>query len=616
MTNSRTKLQTQIFLWYSVIVLAVVAVVGFVSIRYITGLLAEKEEQSTSTLASGVSGQLDMLYSEMAKVSSVVVYNREVTLLLSDLYENQRSSSEQGQLQYTRDLRALTHALVSINGPTPTVQNINIVYPKKNFFTGILAQNPPSGSITGSLPIEVSAAIEKADGNAVLLAPHGDYWMSNQAAPIISVLRENRDIYGHFYGLVEVQQSYERFADICHSQEDRTRNIQVFDRSMRRVYPYSSDSGQEESPLVAALVQTPSDSLGEIILLEDDFYGLSYSNITGFLVAVRTPYSELMRPVNQVRDNFLLLAGLLIAVTFAFTFLLSRTIANPIRQLCAAVDSVSLSSHRDNQLETSLFTNRETVQLNYAFDNMRRRLQASADELARTRISERESYFYALQAQINPHFIHNVLANVGAIADEHDVGEISGICYMLSKILRYSLSDVKSRTTMETEFDNTETYCRLLQFRYGSRLSYEITLDPQLRNVPVPKLILQPLVENSILYGRSRATANWKIIVTGHVNDQNCWEITVEDQGEGFPSEALERAIAMIDRLDGEDHLNSEEVHRGIGGMGLANVAYRLKIFFAGEVRLSLTNLPDGMGARVTFRGQIAVEEGDTCTMQ
>lgn len=614
MPYAKTRLQTQMFLWYSIIVLVVVAIVSFVSVHYIASFLVEKEEQNTSNLSRIINGRLDTLYTEMAKVSSVVVYNRQINYLLDDIYEAlaDQELDEDGQLQYTRNLRSLIQTLVSINGPSPAMHSINIAYPEKDFFTGIFAQTNSTDHATTMLPRAVFEQLRQANGYYVILPPHNDFWILDKPISVISVIRENKDINGKSYGLVEVQQNAELFAEICTIQTgDTSTEIVVFDREMNQIYPFVGDKQQDYADLRRYMLEAPDQRGNDSLMMGDSFYGLSASKVTGFYVAVKTPYHVMMRTAHEMQKGFWLLAALLIIVTFFFIFLLSRTLATPIQQLCAAVDKVDLEAGRiiPIDISDSVMGSREVIQLNQTFENMLMRLQTSAAELAATRVNELESYFYTLHAQINPHFIHNVLTNIGAIADENEVDEISGICYMLSKILRYSLSDVRAYTEMQTEFENTQTYFKLLQFRYGQRLQYTISMDPDLNHVAIPKLILQPLVENTIIHGKTAGEEAWCITVKGEKTDSGHWQIVIEDSGSGFSEAALVSNGLLLEQLKRGEHFSSEEVHRQIGGMGIANVALRLNIFFGNRIDMSIANLP-GRGAAIVISGRL---EGTEC---
>lgn len=604
---SNLRIQTQIFIWYSAIVLVVVFAVGIGGFSYLAHTLSEQEKGNAQQLSSVTSSQLDMVYEEMQKICLTVIFNQEVTSCLDSIYNRLDTfENDQNSLQQTVELRTLIGNLVSINGPFPSIYNINIIYPEENFLVGI--QNEAIGNISSLVPDSLIESVESANGRAVILPPHNDYWLENKKIQVISVLREKKDIYGKSYGWVEVQQSYDVFEKICNSSiKNKKVELLILDQNMEQIYPLAKEESKTFQSVRQKISQYREETIPQQLLIGDQYYSLEHSEITGFTVVAGMPYHELMKPVRQMQFFWGLMLLLLLTLSVVFTYWLSHMIGSPVQELCKTVNNLEFTVGKrfDKTFQrTKSLTNYETNHLNEAFENMLLRLQASADDLAETRANELESFIYALQAQINPHFIHNVLTNVSAIADDYGIDEISDICYLLSKILRYSLSDASALTNIKTEFEQTEIYFRLLRQCYGPQLQYSIDLDPELNEVMMPKLILQPLVENTILHGKNQKSKNWIISVEGKQVGKSYWEIVIQDSGNGFSEEALNMIQCYIEKVKSNDLKSVKELPHGIGGLGLKNVIFRMSCFFGTNIQIEAMNQP-GAGAYLRFQGPL-----------
>lgn len=404
---SNLRMQTQIFIWYSAIVLIVVSVVGIGGFSYLARTLSDQERGNARQLAAMTNSQLDMVYNEMQKICLTVIFNQGVTACLDKIYaEIDAPGGRPDSLQQTVELRTLIGNLVSINGPFPSLHNINIVYPEENFLVGI--QNEATGDISSLVPETLIDALEKADGRAVILPPHDDYWLENKKLPVISVLREKKDIYGNSYGWVEVQQKYEVFEEVCSaSLKNQKAALMIYDRWMNLIYPPPQEEDERSRLVRQELLSYPGKELPSELQLNDQYYSLSRSGVTGFTAVAGMPYEELMQPVRKMQAIWGFMLLLLLALSVVFTHWLSHRIGSPIQELCKTVNRLEFTAGKPPEgafLRTQSLTNYETRRLNEAFINMLRRLQTAADDLAKTRANERESFIYALQAQINPHF--------------------------------------------------------------------------------------------------------------------------------------------------------------------------------------------------------------------
>ena len=178
----------------------------------------------------------------------------------------------------------------------------------------------------------------------------------------------------------------------------------------------------------------------------------------------------------------------------------------------------------------------------------------------------------ALQSQINPHFLYNTLDSIRGQALMEDMEELADMTEALSTFFRYNISKSGDRVTLEDELENVENYMRIQRFRFGDRIALAIEVEStQLLSCAMPKMTLQPLVENAVLHGLETSRKNGQITIRVQAVD-DCMEIQVLDNGIGIPDEELCRINDCLNEPDGQISL---ENHMGIA---LTNVCQRIRL--------------------------------------
>lgn len=202
----------------------------------------------------------------------------------------------------------------------------------------------------------------------------------------------------------------------------------------------------------------------------------------------------------------------------------------------------------------------------------------------------------ALKTQINPHFLFNALNSIGALIETRDNTKAYEAVSLLGELLRTALDQSHNeRVPLERELAFLHSYLQLEQIRYGERLRYRIDVAPECLNEVVPALILQPLAENVIKHAVSRAGEAVSIVLTIRCEPQRL-SLCLEDDGPGFTDE-------MVQRLEQQTATapvsGPNDLAEGLsGGLGLRNIAQRLRLLYGNQHHFQLQNRSDG-GARV-----------------
>ncbi len=291
------------------------------------------------------------------------------------------------------------------------------------------------------------------------------------------------------------------------------------------------------------------------------------------------------------------LAAVLAAVAASAAF--ARFLSKPLIELAGSMGSIRLDSsqhlarsNRDDEIGL----------LQNSFVDMAERTQNLIASEYIAKIEKRNAQLRALQAQINPHFIYNTLQAVGGMALKHGVPGIYEVTLNLIDIMRYSLNFSKDRVRLGDELKYLQSYLQIQNLRFGKRLDLSFDAPEDCFEYLVPKLILQPLVENCFEHGLAERAGRWTVTVSAQVRGNDLF-LSVTDNGVGIPLEKLEQIRAELEK-------EADSSLRGAEHIGLTNVNARIRLMFAGEdYGLTIDSSPD-MGTSITVRLR-AVKEGE-----
>lgn len=275
--------------------------------------------------------------------------------------------------------------------------------------------------------------------------------------------------------------------------------------------------------------------------------------------------------------------GLLLAAVL-FTSLLSASVLRPIGRLKENMAQVA-----QGNLD-SFYTGSghdEISVLGRSFNQMLTQLKRLIEQLVNEQQKKREAELRALQSQINPHFLYNTLDTIQWKALEYQAMDIAEMIQMLSQLFRISLNNGKEMISVKEELTHVQNYLAIQKIRYGDTISYEIEAGPAVFPYRIPKLIIQPLVENSIYHGIKPTGRPGQIHILLQIRD-SFLQIQVTDTGAGIASDALTEIRRNLEQSLETDHY------------GLYNVNERLRLRYGSAYRLTLTSNP-GQGTCVTL---------------
>jgi two-component system sensor histidine kinase YesM len=233
-------------------------------------------------------------------------------------------------------------------------------------------------------------------------------------------------------------------------------------------------------------------------------------------------------------------------VSVLLAFALYSQIIKPIRILRRQMESVELETLQDAfPTVTSL---NDLVALEKTFSKMRVRLGEEVTRQLRSRELQMQANYDALQLQINPHFLYNVLHVITQKGLDSQNNEICEICSDLAAMMRYSTSTLQRTATIQEELNHVAAYVSLMQKRYENRINFKVIADEGVVCYDIPKMTLQQFVENAITHSFSAGLKEVSVAIQCVAYDSG-WRIRIVDDGPGFSPDMLEQLTKEIPEL-------------------------------------------------------------------
>lgn len=432
--------------------------------------------------------------------------------------------------------------------------------------------------------------LDDADNTSgfVLLSPHPDCFSpANQERSIYGIVQAVRH-HGRIIGYLQISDDTETLTDLMTFVDNKQVCVEaVFDNgqrlfsSMNQFVPWAEDVPENEFTTVAldtgdsrSVLHTHVDALSLHLYISQD----------ASIIANADAWQ---------RINMLRCALLILLVAMVLIMLVSMGLTRSIRKLTRKLRQIPDTSmvHPEtiqlNQLLSNVTSprDRETHELEQVFNHLMTRLHESTTNEMTLREGTLQAQLNALQAQINPHFIYNTLNIISAKSMESSNYDVIEICDQFAQMLRYS-TDMSSRTaTMAEEIENVHNYLMLAKARYENNLEFAIDVPENLGSITVPKLTLQPLVENALTHGYNGYNELRKLTITGRIEDEKLI-LCIRDNGTGFSEDRLQKLQEGIRRIE-NGTLSMEESG---GHIGLLNTCLRLHFYSNGQMHISIHN--------------------------
>ena len=305
----------------------------------------------------------------------------------------------------------------------------------------------------------------------------------------------------------------------------------------------------------------------------------------GWTIVVFKPEAELMEGMRDMVPQFILYGLLTLALSMLFSRWLARTQTENIDAMVRQIRKIHGSSP-DALTKVEVSSNDEMRYLEDAFNELIDQLNVSVQRLAYASVEKERAEYNALMAQMDPHFLYNTLEGISSLARLHGDHSIVECTNRLSRLYRVAVHGKSSEIPLREEMSYVENYLELEKMITGGRISIIVDPEEETLDLPVPKLIVQPIVENSIRHGVEDMVEGGTVLVTTRIEEGKL-KIDVADNGKGIPPEKI------------PDLLSTEEadaMHIGIGA-----VQRRIRILYGEEYGLSIRSDQEGTTVTITL---------------
>lgn len=317
---------------------------------------------------------------------------------------------------------------------------------------------------------------------------------------------------------------------------------------------------------------------GQVVQIGEDEMYANVNTLKGTRWRIATFINIDILSKTRTQMNWILVGVFSASVLFSvgFALLLSYRISSPLNKLKEHMAKIESG---DLMTEIQVSGQKEIVVLSSAFNHMIEEIRGLMDRLLTEQKEKRKSEFFALQMQINPHFLYNTLDSIIWLAESGRNEEVIEMVVALSKFFRISISRGKNVIPVMDELEHAKNYLNIQKIRYNKQFDYHFDIDPQVHDYTVVKLILQPIIENAIYHGIS--TDEQGYITISSFIEENSLYFTVKNNGYGITEEKIAELMHRV-RQEGK----AESV-------GLRNVYQRLKIYYGDEADLKIESEMD-----------------------
>lgn len=406
----------------------------------------------------------------------------------------------------------------------------------------------------------------------------------------ISLVRLFLDSGGQPEGIAEVIQDCDVIFSLPSQLEEANpeNRVYIYNKEGRLVYPYNrtvSTNFYEE----IQKKELP-ESQGQLMKTQDkEAYLLAYETVPGYewTVVVTKPEAAVYLSLGNFRSLFLLIGGISILFTMFICFGISQQLTKPLQKLTNATGKITISRVLSEEKVNLTSADSRISEISLLCDSIRsmyEKLRSTSQEALLSRSEETRAKLQATQSLINPHFLYNSLTNISVMAEEDMNEDIVRICHALCDYFRYISSGQEMIVSLEKEIFYTKRYLECMKLRFGDEFEYHISIGENTGHIVIPKLILQPVVENAFKY----AFANnppWTLRISSELSSDR-WLLKIEDNGGCLSDAKKAELLNLYENLDMKEELKSMQ----IGGMGLKNVYLRLKLLYGPQAVFQIEN--------------------------
>ncbi|MDM5329490.1 sensor histidine kinase [Neobacillus sp. CF12] len=567
-------LRNQILVVFLVVMLIVLSIVGLLTFNRVSTLLQKNAEKQIHQTAVEANGRLESLYKQVSTSSKLVMTNDSIQKALT--------KSEQGKNILFAERQQLEGIVTTIQANTDGIFSFELY---TNTFNRLLPLDDTN--LVTRIDEKWIQQANKANGSLVWIGD--DPRNSDNILALRRVNLLNRGFENGGYLLISIYRDYLQFVDQEESNIENQYSI-LLDQDLK---PILSNYNQSLEPIIQNEAHT--------LTLDKEEYMVTKrtSNETRWTLVILTPVKALTEGISVLRSG-IIISGIIGFIIFLIsTLFLSSFITRPIIKLTETMQQASAGSLTMNPMVTTV---NEINELNSTYNQLVKETNHLIKMVYQKEITRSRSELKALQAQINPHFLFNTLDALKWTLEDKDEEELAEFVVSMSNLFRYTITKQNDGdwVPIKAEIQHIEDYMEIMRMRFGDHLNWQLNMPLSFSQIKIPKLLIQPLVENAVLHGAGNTMKPCTISVTIQPSANHEYlEIVVEDDGPGIPQDKLE-SIKQAMHSGGVISKNGN-------GMAISNVHKRLELYYQ-KSGLIITS-EENSGTRVSFVIPVKGEE-------
>lgn len=584
------SLKKKIILYSYFVVTPVLLIISIILFLNNYKKMIEKQHEENLNSVRSLGNSLDVIETEVTDLSLYICINNDITKILTT--ENPLELNKDSRLWLNRAPMKIIQDMIALKGYIKTIA----IYPENGV-------RPYLRCIDATSYLPSIEEVRNTDIYQKSLKGKGAVYWRRVSRTDKSTYQANRTdkivMYRGMYDLAKktplgylvIGIAAEKYTDLCvNAVQQQNEGIVVFSAEGTELTRY----GKVAEEIVRHIqsenyIQKGYKKRESQFALGDYNVFCSQHKENGVLVCKMVPKSNEKGPMYTITSAPITLLIAVLIGLFPVLMFISAIVSKPLDRLCRAMEQFKLGDF-NQQVEVTAYD--EVGEVTECFNQMVVEIKELINNNYVMALAEKESELRALQAQINPHFLYNTLDSLYWRALDAGNEEISEDILALSQLFRMVLSEGKGVTTVAQEKELLTRYLHIQKMRFTKRLDYKIMIEEEILEAMIPKLILQPFVENAIVHGFENVGTECLLLVTGCLSDNQIL-FCIKDNGAGMTKEQIE-AIWNVEDL-------KRYANQRVGRYAIKNVKERLALKYQDNFLLTIDS-EIGKGTTVTIR--------------
>ena len=553
------SIKNKLFFSYGILFLIFVTTLSTVSYLNSTRIITDKSVNYALGMLEQIRNNIDINLEQIDLVSYVVFSNNSMLKVLKN--SDEYFTSADSALKYSID------KLLA-----------DVVFSRRDIYSITIFDN--KGRRIDTNPYSPNVPFEEVKKKAVEKDGKMAWLSTDKKFSLIPIVRQIRDMDMNPVGFMQINIRESSFNNIC-SEQIKNMNGLIFIENENGSIISGNDSTYIGTQINEKIYEkTKLKEPGYIIDYIDNVKSIVAfypSRVNGWQCVGIIPMNKVTADAELVRNIILISSVIAIILFIILSYYLARGVTNPLKIIAGEMKNANIS---DWTPKVSFEGKDEVAYLSREFNRMVVRINDLVDEAVeqKSRFSRQE--LKALQSQISPHFLYNTLEIVNWMARTRDVPEIVEIVKALSDMMRYITSHSEEIVTVEKELEYLKMYCLIQKYRYKDKFTVFYEVEDDILDFCLPKLTLQPIIENAIVHAFNGVRREGKIIITGNIVGDRV-RLQIIDNGKGIDN-------AQIESMLKNENISSVPNHVGIG---VSNVNQRIKLIYGNEFGLQIKSV-------------------------